>query len=453
MPYDLVIRNAIVVTDCALVEGDIAVSGGRIEGVGTVTGSGRAEVDASGLHALPGVIDTQVHFREPGATHKEDMESGTRAAVCGGVTTIFEMPNTDPPTTTAEALRDKLERARDRAWCDYAFFVGATAANADRLPELELLPGTPGIKVFVGSSTGSLLLDGEGDLIRVLKSGNRRCALHCEDETRLRQRSALASTPGVVGEHPFLRDAEAALLSTLRVIRLAKEAGRAIHILHVSTADEVPAIAAAKAAGQDVSAEVTPQHLFFCSPECYRVLGARAQMNPPIREEYHQIALWRGLREGHFDCFGSDHAPHTLEEKARPYLGSPAGSPSGMPGVQTMLPVLLRFVQEGRLELSTVVEMASAAPARLYGLDGKGAINPGMDADIVLCDLGEAHRLSRWDVQSKCGWSPFEGSLIGAFPRAVYVRGRLAAADGKPVGLPSGRPASFQWKETTASKL
>ncbi|MHB8636666.1 MAG: dihydroorotase [Fimbriimonadaceae bacterium] len=453
MPYDLVIRNAKVVSANGIFSSDIAVRDGQIEEVGTVGERGQTEVDASGLHALPGVIDTQVHFREPGATQKEDIESGTRAAACGGVTTVFEMPNTDPATTTAEALADKLSRAHNRAWCDYAFFVGATARNVDKLPDLEQLPGTPGVKVFVGSSTGTLLVDREEDLFRVLCAGARRCALHCEDEARLARRSELASIPGAVVEHPFLRDAEAALLATERVLRLARQAGRPVHILHVSTADEIPVIAAAKAAGQDVSAEVTPQHLFFSAPECYTRLGTFAQMNPPIRDEYHRQALWRGLTAGVFDCFGSDHAPHTLEEKALPYRGSPTGSPSGMPGVQTLLPVLLHFVQQGSLELTTLVEMACRAPATLYGLEAKGSIEPGFDADIVLCEVAAHRRLRRWDVQSKCGWSPYEGATLGEFPRAVYIRGNRVAENGKPVGQPTGRPAKFRWKQTTASKL
>lgn len=447
MPYDLVIRNVAVAGPSGTSVGDIAISDGLIIAVGAVSEFGRAEVDGSGLHALPGIIDTQVHFREPGATHKEDLESGTRAAICGGVTTVFEMPNTNPATTSESALADKLHRAEGRAWCDYAFFIGATAENVAQLPALEQLPGTPGVKVFAGSSTGSLLVDREQDLDRVLRAGVRRCAVHSEDEARLRTRARLASTPGRVDEHPFLRDAEAAQQSTRRLIALAGAAKRPLHILHVSTADEVPLIAEAKAAGQQVSAEVTPQHLFFSAPACYERLGTLVQMNPPVREKYHTLALWRALSSGVFDCFGSDHAPHTLEEKALPYRAAP-GSPSGMPGVQTLLPVLLRFFQMGALTLEQMVTMTASGPAELYGLAAKGTIAPGFDADIALCDLSAKHRLRRWDIQSKCGWSPFEGQLLAEFPRAVYLRGRLAAACGKPVGEPVGRSAMFTWKET-----
>ncbi len=445
MPYDLVFRDVSIVSIEGVAEGDIAVRAGRIEAVGSVSESGLVEVDASGFHAMPGVIDTQVHFREPGATHKEDIESGTRSAICGGVTTIFEMPNTNPPTVTAEALADKLRRAQGRAWCDYAFFVGASGENVEGLAELENLPGSPGIKIFVGSSTGSLLVEDDELLLKVLRAGSHRCALHCEDEPRLRARAALASDPGRVDEHPFLRDAEAAALATRRVLALGKEAKRPVHILHVSTADEIPLIASAKAAGQGVSAEVTPQHLYFHAPDCYSRLGTLAQMNPPVREDYHRRAIWRGLAAGVFDCFGSDHAPHTLEEKALPYRG---GSPSGMPGVQTMLPVLLRFVQERKLTLPDLVQMACQAPADLYGLASKGAIEPGFDADIVLFDPEATHTLTRWDVQSKCGWSPYEGDLLGAFPKAVYLRGMLVAEDGKPTGEQRGEAVRFNWKET-----
>lgn len=452
MAYDFVIRDATLVSSEGCTVGDLAVADGRIAELGTVTGHTRRDIDGKGLHLMPGFIDTQVHFREPGLTHKEDLESGTRSAACGGVTTILEMPNTDPTTSTADALSDKLERAVGRSWCDFGFFVGATADNVPELPELEMSAGTPGIKVFVGSSTGSLLVDEPSDLERVLAAGIRPCALHSEHEARLKQRSSLASIPGKVDEHNFLRDAEAAVQSTALILELAARTKRHVHILHISTADEVPMLAAAKAAGQLVSAEVTPQHLYFAAPSCYAELGALAQMNPPIREEYHRRALWRGLEQNVFDCFGSDHAPHTLDEKALPYRSSP-GSPSGMPGVQTILPVLLRFVQEGRLSLEKLVLMGCERPAALYGIAGKGSLNVGNDADLCLIDFAATQKLSRWDIQSKCGWSPYEGHTIGGFPKAVFVRGNMVSANGKPSGEPIGRQALYTWKQTIGNRL
>jgi dihydroorotase len=445
VPFDFVIRGAQVWGEHGPAIGDVAVRDGVIESVGEVRESGREEVDAAGLALIPGLIDTQVHFREPGATHKEDLESGTRSAVCGGVTTIFEMPNTDPPTTTAEALNDKLDRAQGRSWANYAFFVGASGGNVEYLPELEMLPGTPGVKIFVGSSTGSLLVEDDEVLRRVLAAGSRRCSLHSEDEPRLRARGALASNSGVVSEHPYIRDAEAAALATRRILRLSAEVGRPVHILHISTGDEIPLLKAAKADGQPVTAEVTPQHLFFTAPDCYQKLGTLAQMNPPVREAYHGAALWRALDEGVFDVFGSDHAPHTLEEKANPYRGTP-GSPSGMPGVQTMLPVLLRYVREGRLSLEKLVTMACEAPAKLFGIKGKGRIAAGFDADLVLLDPTASATLMRSDIQSKCGWSPFEGESLGVFPSHVFVGGQLVARMGKPVDQPRGSVVTFDWK-------
>lgn len=446
VPFDLVVRDATVVSPAGSRLVDVAIQDGIFVEVGAISERGRDELNAQGLSLMPGVIDTQVHFREPGMEHKEDIESGTRAAICGGVTTVFEMPNTSPPTTTAEALADKLLRARGRAWCDHGFFVGASGENVEHLPDLEQLAGSPGVKVFVGSSTGTLLVEDDEVLSRVLTAGKMRCALHCEDEARLRQRRGLAS--GRVDEHPYVRDAESAVLATRRILRLASEAKRPIHILHVSTGDEPALIIAAKASGQDVTAEVTPQHLHFAAPGAYERLGSLVQMNPPIREDYHRRALWRALERGVFDVFGSDHAPHTLEEKQKPY-GGHDGSPSGMPGVQTMLPVLLSFARAGRLELTKLVDMACSKPAELFGLKGKGLVEPGYDADFVLFDPQSVAVLNRWEVQSKCGWSPFEGEELAAFPRAVYLRGIIAAKDGKPVGGQRGLPVRFTWKGST----
>ncbi|MFI5387869.1 MAG: dihydroorotase, partial [Fimbriimonadales bacterium] len=338
MHFDVLIRGGQIVSGSDVVEGDIGISGGKIAQVGVLSGSTADEtIDAKGLHVMPGLIDTQVHFREPGMEHKEDIESGTSAAITGGVTSIFEMPNTNPTTTTREALDDKLSRAEGRAWCDYSFFVGASTDNIEELAELEMLPGTPGIKVFAGSSTGSLLVDSEDDLRRVLQNGIGRCPVHSEDEARNRERKSLMSANPHAREHPFLRDGESARISTERVLRISKEIGRPVHILHVSTADEIPLIEKAKVDGLGTTCEITPQHLWFSAPDAYDRLGSMAQMNPPIRSEDHRQALRSAVRAGLFDVVGSDHAPHTLEEKAKPY----PQSPSGMPGVQTLLQVML----------------------------------------------------------------------------------------------------------------
>lgn len=443
MNFDLLLVNGFVASSQGVTRSDVGIRERRIEAVGDLGGFSAAETrDVGGLTILPGVIDTQVHFREPGLEHKEDLESGSRAAVVGGVTTVFEMPNTDPPTTTTEALADKLGRARGRMWTNYAFFVGATAENAEQLDRLEMMPGTPGVKVFMGSSTGSLLVSEESDLERVYRHGKRPSPVHAEDEARLRERKALISDQPHVREHPFLRDPESAVLATRRVIRLCEGTGRPIHILHVSTSQEVGLIAEAKARGLPITAEVTPQHLFFAAPECYERLGTRVQMNTPIRDESHRQALREGLRRGVFDIVGSDHAPHTAEEKARPY----PSSPSGMPGVQTILPVMLDFVHRGILGLEDLVRLVAENPAKLYGIRGKGQVAPGYDADLTIVDLeGRLEVILDW-LQSKCGWSPYEGTTLIGSPEHVIVGGRVAVWERRLVGSPNGTMVEFDWK-------
>ena len=289
--FDIVFKGATLVNHAGEGEADLGIRGGRITAIGDI-GEGLAgeTVDATGLHILPGVIDTQVHFREPGMEHKEDLETGSRAAVLGGVTAVFEMPNTKPPTTSREALASKVAAATGRMHCDFAFFVGATHDNVDELGELELLPGAAGVKVFAGSSTGNLLVDDEETLARVLANIRRRASFHSEDEARLNDRMSL-QREGDPSSHTEWRDPIAALASTERLLRLATEAGKRIHILHVSTAAEMELLALHK----DVaSVEVTPQHLTLATPDAYERLGTRAQMNPPLRDRSHQEQLWWG---------------------------------------------------------------------------------------------------------------------------------------------------------------
>jgi dihydroorotase len=440
--FDLIVRGGTVVSSQGKVRADVGVTGHRIEAVGDLLAESAVEVvDADGLHVLPGLIDTQVHFREPGLTHKEDIAHGSLAAVMGGVTTYFEMPNTDPPTTTQAALQDKLERAHATSWANYAFFVGASASNVDQLAELEMLPGTPGVKIFAGSSTGPLLVEDEELLCHVLQNGVRPCPVHSEDEARLRERKKLLSDDPHPREHPFLRDAEAARLSTERLIRLSRETGRPVHILHVSTLDELPLLREAKAVGLNVTCEVTPQHLTFTADD-YEGLGAKLQMNPPVRAEEHRLALWDALGKDLFDVFGSDHAPHTLEEKGQPY----PKSPSGMPGVQTMLPVLLDFCAQGRLTVEKVVRMGAERPAALYGVSKKGHIKPGFDADLAIVDLSRQFLVDGDWLKSKCDWSPFEGRTLTGKPIHTVIGGRLVVKDSQPKRPFEGRMVEFDWK-------
>jgi dihydroorotase len=433
--FDLVLKGGTVVNHCGEGLADIGVKSGRIAAIGDLA-EGRAgkTIDATGLHILPGVIDSQVHFREPGLTHKEDLQSGSRSAVLGGVTTVFEMPNTKPATTSAQALADKVTGATGRMACDFAFFVGATRDNVDELPELELLPGAAGVKVFMGSSTGDLLVDDEATLARILAKIRRRAAFHAEDETRLKSRISL-QREGDPSSHSEWRDAEAALTATERLLRLASAAGKRVHVLHVSTKEEMALLARHK----DVATvEVTPQHLTLEASAAYRVLGTKAQMNPPLRNAAHQEGLWWGLTQGVVDVLGSDHAPHTLEEKAKTY---PA-TPSGMPGVQTLVPVMLDHVNAARLSLARFVDLTSAGPQRIFGIAGKGRIAVGYDADFTVVDLKAERVIEDAWIGSKCGWTPFAGRKVKGWPVGAFVRGRPAMWEGE-LGEARGEPVRF----------
>lgn len=444
-PLELLLTGGTALTPQGREVVHLGVAAGRIVWMGgnrTGAPSAREVLDVTGLHVLPGVIDPQVHFREPGGEHKEDLETGTRAAVLGGVTTILEMPNTEPPTTTTAALAEKLGRAAGRAWCDHAFFVGARPDNLDDLGALEALPGCAGVKVFMGKSTGGLLVDTEEGLERTLRSGRRRVAVHAEDEARLRERADIARKSGDVRDHPVWRDAESAFLATERLLRVARRTGRRVHVLHVTTREELPLLSAHR----DVATfETTPQHLTLSAPECYERLGTLAQMNPPIRSAEHREALWEAVRSGLLDAIGSDHAPHTREEKARPY----PESPSGMTGVQTLVPVLLDHVNAGRLSLERFVDLTSAGPARVYGIVRKGRIAPGYDADFTIVDLGTRRRVEESWIASRCGWSPFAGAEFTGWPRLTILRGQIVMRDFESQGVPVGSPVEFL--ETLAS--
>lgn len=440
MSFDTILRNAQVLSSAGIHEADIAIQNGKIVELGSLSqSSAEVEKDVRGLMVMPGGIDTQVHFREPGLEHKEDIASGSLAALHGGITTFLEMPNTKPETTTPEALEDKIKRATGRSWVNFGFFFGASPSNAEQLAMYENLPGTPGIKVFMGSSTGDLLVATDEDVERVLSHGSRRVAFHSEDEARNNERKALISENPSAHEHHFLRDAESARLCTERLLRICEKTGRPVHVLHISTSDELPMLKAAKAKGLPVTCEVTPQHLWFAAPDAYNRLGTKVQMNPPIRSEEHRAAIWVALQEGLFDVFGSDHAPHTLEEKSKPY----PSSPSGMPGVETMLPVLLTFAAQGRISYRTIAKMLCETPAALYTMRGKGRIAPGYDADLVLVDPRQSYVVEGAKLHSKCGWSPYHGETFTGRVEAVYVGGIEAMSENTTRGLPRGKVVDF----------
>mgnify|MGYP003647312920 FL=1 len=434
--FDLILRGGTVVTPGGEARVDIGVKGERIVEIGDLTAASAGEIyDAGGLHILPGVIDSQVHFREPGLEWKEDLESGARSAALGGVVAVFEMPNTNPSTTSPEMLADKLKRAKGRMDIDHAFYAGATHDNVGLLAEMERTQGCCGVKVFMGASTGDLLVHDDEGVEAVLRAIKRRAAFHSEDEYRLAERRELAVT-GDWTSHPVVRDVETAVMSTRRLLKLARKVGKRIHVLHITTAEELEMLRDAK----DVaSVECLPQHLTLVAPEAYQRLKGYAQMNPPIREQRHVDALWRALNAGIVDVMGSDHAPHSIEEKAQPY---PA-SPSGMPGVQTMVPVMLTHVNNGKLSLQRFVELTSAGPQRVFGLADKGRIAEGYHADFTVVDLKRKETITAEWSKSKCGWTPFDGFEATGWPVATIVRGGFVMRDGEIVAKGGGKPVRF----------
>jgi len=435
---DLVLSGGIVVDVDGRVRADVAIKDGIVVAIGApeTMPAARERVDVSGLHLLPGAIDVHVHFREPGYTHKEDWGTGTAAAAMGGTTTVFEMPNTNPLTTSPETLEDKIARATGRMSCDFAFWVGGTHENCTDVGELERLPGAAGIKVFMGSSTGSLLVEDDDGVFEILKRTRRRAAFHSEDEEMLRERRALR-VEGDARSHPVWRSPETAMKATTRLVEIARRAAARIHVLHISTKEEISYLAQHK----DVaSCEATPNHLTLTAPECYERLGAFAQMNPPVREADHQAGIWEGVRQGIIDVLGSDHAPHTRAEKEKVY---PA-TPSGMTGVQTLVPIMLDHVNAGRLTLERFVDLTSAGPKRLFGIARKGRIAVGYDADFTVVDLKRRETITNDWIASKCGWTPFDGVAVTGWPVGTVVRGAIVMWEGDLVAPGQGAPVLFE---------
>ena len=434
--FDLIIRNADIINHAGRGKGDIGIIGGKFAAFGDLSQASAGEIfDATGLLAMPGVIDTQVHFREPGLEWKEDLETGSQAAVMGGVVAVFEMPNTNPTTTNAEAFADKLARAHHRMHCDHAFYVGGTHENVHELGELERIKGCCGVKVFMGASTGTLLIADDEGVAKVLANVNRRATFHSEDEYRLAERRPLARENDWTS-HDFVRDAQSAIQSTHRLVRLAREAGKRIHVLHVTTKEEIEFLSENK---DIATVEITPQHLTLVAPEAYERLKGLAQMNPPIRDQYHVDGLWHGITGGIADVLGSDHAPHTLEEKAKAY----PQSPSGMPGVQTLLPVMLTHVANSRLSLERLVDLTSAGAQRVFGVAGKGRMAEGFDGDVTLVDLNHKRVLRHADMRTRSGWTPFDGMEVTGWPKATIVRGKVVMRDDEIIRPSQGEACRF----------
>ena len=419
---------------------DIGIKDSKIVELGDLSKKDcEKKIVVNNLIVLPGAIDSQVHFREPGLTHKEDIMNGTKGAILGGVTSIFEMPNTNPSTTTEAALNEKISIAQKNAYCNYSFFVGAAKENIENLKKLERLPGCCGVKIFMGSSTGDLLVEDDDSLRKILASGNRRVAIHSEDEYRLRERKHLVEDSKVgVSSHPLWRDSQTAIRSTQRLLKIAQETKRKIHVLHISTGDEILILKKFK---NFSTCEVTPQHLFFYAPDCYENLGSLAQMNPPIRDKSHNIGLWKGIEEKIVDVIGSDHAPHTLEEKKKEY----PNCPSGMTGVQTILPIMLDFVNKGKLGINDLVRLLCYNPAKIYNMKSKGEIKIGNDADFSIVDLKKEFTITNEWIASKSGWTPYNGLKITGLPVFTVVNGKIVMQDSEIISPPIGEPVLFNY--------
>src|SRR5215218_9855669 len=430
--FDTILKSGTVVNQDGEGVRDIGIVAGRIAEIGGLGQASAAEViDCKGLHILPGVIDTQVHFREPGLTQKEDLETGSRSAVMGGVTAVFDMPNTDPLTISEATFSDKIKRGTHRMHCDFAFYIGGTRENYEQLPVLERAKGCAGVKVFIGSSTGSLLVEDDEGLRKILSAISRRAAFHSEDEYRLNERKGLR-VEGDPTSHPVWRDPETALRSTKRLVAVARKTGKRIHVLHISTAEEMVFLADHK----DVaSVEVTPHHLTL-DETAYTRLGTYAQMNPPVRDKAHRDGIWAGVHNGVADVLGSDHAPHTREEKDHPY----PQSHSGMTGVQTLVPIMLDHINAGRMTLQRFVDMSSHGPNRLFGIANKGRIAVGYDADLTVVDLKRTETITNAQVASRAGWTPYDGVSVTGWPVGTIVRGHRVMWQGELATPSVGQP-------------
>ncbi len=434
---DLIIKNGSCFLDGKLQKINLGVKGGKITEIGEIAKEKASkEFNAENLIVLPGCIDTQVHFREPGSIDAEDLHSGSKAAIVGGITGVFEMPNTNPPTSSKKEFFNKLKLAKDRMYSNYAFYFGATPENYKELSELKDLEGCCGIKLFAGSSTGNLLVNKEEDIEKVFQNSSKIVSVHSEDEEILNMRKKLIKT-GDVKTHPVWRNEVSAIASTRKIVKIAERFKKKAHILHVTTRDEVDFLSQHKG---NVSFEITPQHLTLSSPECYEKLGTYAQMNPPIREKIHQDRLWYAVRNNFVDTIGSDHAPHLKKDKEKTYPSSPAG----MPGVQTLLPVMLNHVNEGKLKLEQLVKFLCENPATIFGIKNKGFIKKDFDADFTIIDLEKITEIKNEKIESKCGWSPFHGHKFKGTPIATIINGKIKMKDGKIIGDPDGKPMEFK---------
>lgn len=414
------IRDASVVFTKGVDQANILIEGGKIVAVdASRTSAADTVIEAAGLTLLPGVVDDQVHFRDPGMTHKEDLESGSMACAAGGVTTFLEMPNTIPNATTRELIEAKYRRAAEVSRVNFGFYIGATESN---LAELKAAENVPGIKIFIGSSTGDLLVDGQESLEKIFAETTLPICAHCEDESTVRANRAALGDNLTLADHSRIRNVEAAVRATARATDLARRHQHRFHVLHVSCAAELPLLLDAE---PYVTAEVCPHHLFF-STEDYLRLGTLVQMNPSLKSLADTKQLWKALCSGLIQVIATDHAPHTLEEKRVAY----PKSPSGLPAVENSLALILDQVHQGRCTLSQVASWMSDAPARVWGLVGKGRIEAGYDADLVLVDLELKKKIENAKQFTRSRWSPWAGQTLTGWPVRTLVGGRTVFESG-----------------------
>ena len=433
--FSLIIINGSCYIDGRLTQTDIGILGNKIKKIGKIELNSSKVYDASGKVVLPGIIDTQTHFREPGSTDVEDLETGSRAAVLGGVTSLFEMPNTNPPTSNLVEFDKKLQLAKNRMHSNYAFYFGATPENIDQLSKLKDVEGCCGVKLFAGSSTGKLLVDKEADIEKVISNSDRIVSIHSEDEEILKMRKKFIKK-GDVHSHPEWRNSECAISSTRRVVKIAERYNKKIHVLHVTTKEEVEFLAMHK---KNVTFEITPQHLTLYAPDCYDKLGAYAQMNPPLRTKEHYDKLWVAIKNNIVDVLGSDHAPHSKKNKDKEY----PNTPSGMPGVQTIFPVMLDHVNNGKLTLQQLIKLMCENPCKIFGIKNKGFIKEGYDADFTIADMKKEVTIKDEMIASKCGWTPFNNHKVKGFPVGTIVNGNLVMSNGKVIVESKGTPLKF----------
>ena len=432
---DLLIKNGQCYIAGELKNVDVSIIDGKIQDIGQISEKANDIFDANGLTVLPGCIDTQTHFREPGSTDTEDLNSGSRAAIAGGITAVFEMPNTNPPTSNIKEFKRKLDLAKNRMYCNYGFYFGATADNVNQLAKLKDLEGCCGIKLFAGSSTGNLLVADEKDIDKVFQNSSKVVAVHSEDEEILNKNKKLIKN-GEVHSHPVWRSEEAAISSTRRIVRIAERYNKKAHILHISTKQEIDFLSQHKG---NITFEITPQHLTIYAPDCYDKLGTYAQMNPPLRDKSHYDRLWFAVKNNLNDTIGSDHAPHLKVNKEKEY----PNSPSGMPGVQTLLPVMLNHVNDGKLSLKQLINLVCENPIEIFGIKNKGFIKKGYDADFTIVDMNKDIKIKNINIESKCGWSPFDGFTFKGSPVATIINGKIKMLNGKILGKPEGLPLDF----------